>query len=103
MRSGDRVPEVVIKVISGGSNALEAIQAYFEDLQNGKNRALEMDFFSTPVVGKKAARALIDDWILIWMSFTGVSPIWYRDDARYRSSCTRFSSRCPQGHKPTNS
>lgn len=64
MRSGDRVLEVVIKVISGGSNALEAIQAHFEDLQNGKNRALEMDFFSTPVVGKKAARALIDDWDL---------------------------------------
>jgi MobA/VirD2-like, nuclease domain len=27
-----------------------------------EHRALEMDFFSTPVVGKRAARALIDDW-----------------------------------------
>lgn len=61
---GGRVPEVVIKVISAGSNTLEAIQAHFEDLQNGKQRALEIDFFSTPVVGKRAARALIDDWDL---------------------------------------
>ena len=58
------VPEVVIKVISPGSNTLEAIQAHFEDLQNGKQRALEMDSFTTPVVGKKEARALIDDWDL---------------------------------------
>jgi hypothetical protein len=62
--SGDRVPEVVIKVTSAGSNTLEAIQGHFEDLQNGKHRVLEMDSFSTPVVGKRAARALIDDWDL---------------------------------------
>jgi hypothetical protein len=59
-----RVPEVVIKVISAGSNTLEAIQVHFEDLQNGKHRALEMDSFSTPVISKRAARALIDDWDL---------------------------------------
>jgi MobA/VirD2-like, nuclease domain len=64
VRAAVCVPEVVIKVISPGSNALEAIQAHFEDLQNGKQRALEMDSFSTPVVGKKEARALIDDWDL---------------------------------------
>ena len=64
VRTAVRVPEVVIKVISPGSNTLEAIQAHFEDLQNGKQRALEMDFFSTPVVGKKEAGALIDDWDL---------------------------------------
>ena len=64
VRPGDRVTEVVIKVISAGSNTLEAIQVHFEDLQNGKHRALELDSFSTPVVGKKAARALIDDWDL---------------------------------------
>lgn len=58
------VPEVVIKVFSPGSNTLEAIQAHFQDLQNGKQRALEMDSFCTPVVGKKEARALIDDWDL---------------------------------------
>jgi hypothetical protein len=33
-----------------GSNTLEAIQRHFEDLQNGKRRALEMDGFSMPVV-----------------------------------------------------
>jgi hypothetical protein len=62
--SPDRVPEVVIKVISPGSNNLEAIRTHFQDLQNGENRALEMDFFCTPVVGKQAARALVDDWDL---------------------------------------
>ena len=64
VRAAVPVPEVVIKVISPGSNTLEAIQAHFEDLQNGKQRALEMDSFSTPVVGKKEARTLIDDWDL---------------------------------------
>jgi len=64
VRSGEPVPEVVIKVISAGSNTLDAIQVHFEDLQNGKHRALEMDCFNTPVVGKRAARALIDDWDL---------------------------------------
>lgn len=64
VRAGVRVPEVVIKVISPGSNTLEAIRAHFEDLQNGKQRALEIDSFSTPVVGKRAARALIDDFDL---------------------------------------
>jgi len=61
---GDRVPEVIIKVISAGSNSLKAIKVHFEDLQNGKHRALEMDSFSAPVVSKKAARALMDDWDL---------------------------------------
>lgn len=61
VRTGARVPEVVIKVVSPGSNTLDAIQAHFEDLQNGKQRALEMDAFSTPVVGRRAARALISD------------------------------------------
>lgn len=64
VRPGDDTPEVVIKVVSPGSNTLKAIQLHLEDLQNGKNRALEMDFFGTPVVGKKAARGLIEDWDL---------------------------------------
>jgi hypothetical protein len=63
-RRGNRSPEVIIKVISPGSNTLEAVRQHFEDLQNGKHRALEMDFFCTPIVGKKAARGLIDDWDL---------------------------------------
>src|SRR6266436_4435249 len=64
VHSGDRTPEVIIRVISPGSNTLEAIQLHFEDPQNGKHRALETDFFDTPVVGKRAARELIDDWDL---------------------------------------
>lgn len=63
-RGSDRIPEVVIKVVSPGSNTLESIQRHFEDLQNGKHRALEMDFFAMPVVGAKAARALLEDWDL---------------------------------------
>lgn len=58
------MPEVVIKIVNAGSNTLEAIQVHFEDLQNGKQRALEMDSFSMPVVGKRAVRVLIDDWDL---------------------------------------
>jgi MobA/VirD2-like, nuclease domain len=64
VHNNDHTPEVVIKVISPGSNNLEAIQLHFEELQNGRHRALETDFFCTPVVGKKAARALIDVWDL---------------------------------------
>lgn len=64
VRSGEPVPEVVIKIFSAGSNTLDAVQMHFEDLQNGEHRALEIDCFSTPVVGKRAARALIDDWDL---------------------------------------
>lgn len=64
VRHNDCAPEVVIKVVSPGSNTLEAIQLHFEELQSGKHRALEMDSFCTPVTGKKAARGLIDDWDL---------------------------------------
>jgi hypothetical protein len=64
VRPGGRVPEVVIRVVSAGSNTLKAIQQHFEDLQNGKHRALEMDFFGTPIVGRAAARGLIEDWDL---------------------------------------
>ena len=64
VRPTDRTPEVVIKVISSGSNTLEAIRLHFEELQNGSHRALETDFFCTPVVGRKTARGLIDDWDL---------------------------------------
>jgi hypothetical protein len=65
VRIPGHTPEVIIKVVSRGSNSLKAVQLHFEDLQDGKHRALEMDFRCTPVVGKKAARALIiEDWDL---------------------------------------
>lgn len=64
VRIPGHTPEVIIKVVSRGSNSLEAIQTHFEDLQDGKHRALEMDFRCTPVVGKNAARALIEEWDL---------------------------------------
>jgi Relaxase/Mobilisation nuclease domain len=63
-RPGHRAPEVIIKVISPGSNCLRAIRLHFGDLQKGHGRSLETDFFNTPVVGQKAVRELIDDWDL---------------------------------------
>jgi type IV secretory pathway VirD2 relaxase len=59
-----RTPEVIVKVISPGSNCLEAIRHHFVDLQKGHGRSLETDFFNTPVVGCEAVRELIDDWNL---------------------------------------
>jgi hypothetical protein len=64
VRPGHRSPEVIVKVISPGSNCLRAIRQHFGDLQKGHSRALETDFFNTPVVGHKAVRELIDDWDL---------------------------------------
>src|SRR5438552_18511108 len=60
----NRASEVIIKVVSPGSSSLKAIRVHFEGLQNGTHRALEMDFLSTAVVGKEAARALAEDWDL---------------------------------------
>jgi hypothetical protein len=60
----NHAPEVIIKVVSPGSSSLKAIRAHFEDLQNGTHRALELDFLRTPVVGKEAARGLVEDWDL---------------------------------------
>jgi hypothetical protein len=58
------MPEVIIKVVSRGSNTLRAVQTHFEDLQAGALRSLETDFRCTRIVGKKAARALVEDWDL---------------------------------------
>ncbi|MGQ0836525.1 MAG: relaxase/mobilization nuclease domain-containing protein [Gammaproteobacteria bacterium] len=55
---------MIIKVISPGSNTLDAIRLHLKDIQNGKRRTLETDFFETPVVGKKAVRQLMEDWDL---------------------------------------
>ena len=63
-RNINHAPEVIIKVVSPGSSSLKAIRVHFEDLQNGTHRALELDFLSTPVVGKEAARGLVEDWDL---------------------------------------
>lgn len=63
-RHMNHIPEVIIKVVSPGSSSLKAIRQHFEDLQNGTHRALETDSLSTPVVGKKAARRLVEDWDL---------------------------------------
>lgn len=64
VRPGHLRPEVIVKVISPGSNCLKAIRHHFGDLQNGHGRSLETDFFNTPVVGSEAVMELIDDWNL---------------------------------------
>jgi hypothetical protein len=55
-------PEVVIKVVSPGSNSLRAIRFHLEMLQDGTERAMEMDLDAAPIRGKKAARRIIKRW-----------------------------------------
>lgn len=56
-------PEVVIKVVSRGSETLEAVRVHVETMGKGKHRALEDDQ-GEPVRGKAAAERLIEDWDL---------------------------------------
>lgn len=56
-------PEVVIKVVSRGSETLEAIRVHIETMGKGKHRALEDDQ-GEPVQGRAAAERLIEDWDL---------------------------------------
>lgn len=56
-------PEVVIKVVSRGSETLEAVRGHVETMGKGKHRALEDDQ-GEPVRGKAAAERLIEDWDL---------------------------------------
>lgn len=57
------VPEVVIKVVSRGSETLEAVQVHVETMGKGQRRALEDDQ-GEPIRGKAAAARLIEDWDL---------------------------------------
>jgi hypothetical protein len=41
VQSDSPAPQVVIKVVSAGSNKLRSIKWHFEDLQDGKDRAME--------------------------------------------------------------
>ncbi len=59
----DRTPEVMIKVVSQGSQSLKAIRRHFGDIHKGKNRALETDD-GEPVTDKAAAKRLVEDWDL---------------------------------------
>lgn len=63
MRSGDRPPEVVIKVVSPGSETLTAIRVHLDTIGRGKHRVLEDDQ-GERVLGKTAVDKLIDDWDL---------------------------------------
>lgn len=102
MSPDDRAPEVIIKVTSAGSNTLQAIQVHFEDLQNGKHRALEMDFFSAPVVSKKAARALIDDWDLELDDLYWRQPYLVRIRRRTPKLVHKILFSMPSGTPPDN-
>ncbi len=59
----DRTPEVVIKVVSSGSNSLAAIRIHLETMGRGTHRSLEDDQ-GEPVLGKTAVDRLLDDWNL---------------------------------------
>lgn len=63
MRSVDRPPEVVIKVVSPGSEALAAIRIHLDTIGKGKHRVLEDDQ-GDRVLGKTVVDRLIDDWDL---------------------------------------
>jgi len=56
-------PEVIVKVVSRGSDTLEAIRVHVERMGRGKHRALEDDQ-GEPVRGRAAASRLIEDWDL---------------------------------------
>lgn len=63
MRPVDRSPEVVIKVVSPGSETLAAIRVHLDSIGKGKHRVLEDDQ-GERVLGKTAVDRLIDDWDL---------------------------------------
>jgi Relaxase/Mobilisation nuclease domain len=76
-RPGFPTPEVVIKIISPGSNSLAAVRQHLAGLQNRHGRSLETDFFRIPVVGRKAIEDLIDDWDLdLEELLCRVTPFW---------------------------
>jgi len=56
-------PEVVIRVVSPGSNMLPAIRLHLQEIGKGKHRALEDDY-GEPICGKTVAGRLIEDWDL---------------------------------------
>jgi hypothetical protein len=64
---GDRtrapMPEVLIKVVSGGSNNLKSIRTHFLTIGRGHHRYLEDDQ-GEPMLGKTSADRLIEDWDL---------------------------------------
>jgi hypothetical protein len=63
VESRQHVPEVVIKVISQGSNSLAAVQAYLDDISKGKHRLLETED-GEPIKSRTATKRLIEDWDL---------------------------------------
>ena len=60
-RPRHRTPEVLIKVVSPGSNVLDAIEHHFRDIDQRNIHALERDD-GAPFRGKGAARRLMEDW-----------------------------------------
>src|SRR5258708_37016691 len=59
----DRAPEVVIRVVSAGSNNLPAIRWHLRDISYGKHRMLETDD-GERIADKAAASRLVEDWDL---------------------------------------
>ena len=60
-RPEHRTPEVLIKVVSPGSNVLDSIEHHFRDIDQRNNHALERDD-GAPFRGKGAARRLMENW-----------------------------------------
>ena len=57
-------PEVLIKVVSGGSDNLKAIRTHFLTIGRGEHRHLEDDQGQPILLGKASVDSLIEDWDL---------------------------------------
>lgn len=65
-RSGcaaDDPPEVLVRVVSAGSDTLRAIQQHVDAMRKGKRRTLENDD-GEAITGKGVARRLVEEWDL---------------------------------------
>jgi len=67
LRAAHRTPEVMIKVISPGSNTLDAIERHLRDIDQGKNQAVQRDD-GPPFRDRMAARRLTENWRLSALS-----------------------------------
>jgi hypothetical protein len=68
---GNLTPEVVIRVVSAGSNNLPAIRWHLKDISYGKHRMLETDD-GERIADKAAASRLVEDWDLDLDELTGM-------------------------------
>lgn len=92
-------PEVVIKVVSRGSERLEAVRVHVETMGKGMHRALEDDQ-GEPVRGKAAAQRLIEDWDLDLEALLGRRLYFDRPRPKPLKLVHKFIFSMPAGTSP---